>query len=187
MCLRISGYLTIPLRAVAMGALNSGISLTETQSQIVLKMVNELSERQTLLFAGCASSIPIWLVLLLLGAVAQGGYKCALLVPDQRHALRRKQFLAKAYPRIEIATGTFSASATDDGGVNIINQGSGVALHHEGPTPLDLIVFEDNGRFTPSPPLPFPIPIHSKENTLVDRCKHTSRSPTFKRQIWNSP
>lgn len=145
--------IAIPLRAVAMGALNSGISLTETQSQIILKMVNELSERQPLLFAGCASSIPIWEILLLLGAAAQGGYKCALLVPDQRHALRRKQFLAKAFPRIEIAAGTFSASATDDGGVNIINQSSDMALHHEGQTPLDLIVFEDNGRYIPSPPL----------------------------------
>lgn len=145
--------IAFPLRAVAMGALNSGISLTETQSQIILKMVNELSERQPLLFAGCASSIPIWDILLLLGAAAQGGYKCALLVPDQRHALRRKQFLAKAFPRIEIATGAFSASATGDGGVNIINQYSGVTLHQEGQAPFDLIVFEDNGRYIPSPPL----------------------------------
>lgn len=146
--------MAIPQRAVAMGALNSGISLTETQSQIVLKMVNELSTRQPpLLFAGSASSIPIWLTLLVLGAIAQGGYRCALLVPDQRHALRRKQFLAKAFPRIEIATEAFSASATDDGGVNIINQCSGVALPQEGQAPLDLIVFEDNCQYPPSPTL----------------------------------
>lgn len=153
-----SGYIetrstmAIPRRAAAMGALNAGSCLTEDQSQLITKISRDLNIVQApLSIIGNRTSTAISLALLLLGATAQGGYRCALLVPDRRHAASRQRFLNKAFPRLATNIGTSSSIAMEDGGVHIVIQGSGGDLHQTMQMSLDMIVLEDIDQDHPSP------------------------------------